>query len=111
MYRLVCIDKFIDKKRRQASIDKYVEKYWQVFMFKKQVQASKYVFVQRSIGENKKVKISIDWASIDQNRHVFNSIGKSRCKSIAQIVDKSMKRCLRRHFCREERKEKERKKL
>ena len=64
--------------------------------------------LQARLGKNKEVKTSIEWESIGWISHVFNSIGNSKDKNIDQILGKSMKECLCRHFSRNEKKEKER---
>ena len=67
--------------------------------------------LQARLGKNKEVKTSIEWDSIGWISHVFKSIGNSKDKNIDQILGKSMKECLGRHFSRNEKKEKERQRL
>lgn len=70
------------------------------FCLETYVKTSMYIHLQASIGKNKEVETSVEWTIIDKNRHLFNSIGMNRGKSIDYAVDKS----LYRHFSREKRK-------
>lgn len=73
------------------------------FCLETYVKTSIYIHLQVSIGKNKEVETSVEWTIIDKNRHLFNSIGMNRGKSIDYAVDKS----LYRHFSREKRKSKD----
>lgn len=73
------------------------------FCLETYVKTSMYIHLQVSIGKNKEVETSVEWTIIDKNRHLFNSIGMNRGKSIDYAVDKS----LYRHFSREKRKSKD----
>ena len=90
MYRQVCIVKYVQaskqtRKFRQilTSISRQLclEKYVSYIHVQTSIDKQMYIDVQTSTGKDKKVKTNIEWASIDQNRHVFNSIGKNKDKS------------------------------
>ena len=61
-------------------------------------QTSMYIHVQTSIGKNRTVSASVKWANMEQKRYVMNGTNKSREKNKDWIVDKTMKKCLYRHF-------------
>lgn len=61
-------------------------------------QTSMYIHVQTSTGKNRTVLTSAKWANMEQKRYAINGTDKSREKSEGWIVDKTMKKCLYRHF-------------
>ena len=112
MYRKECIDKYVRASiyrlvYLQKRIDMKVQtnRYWQLYrqvLLGKHIQESmysKYIYicmhVQTSIGTDKKIKTSIEWANIG---YVSTSVDKSRDKSEDLIVDKSMKKYLYKYF-------------